>query len=60
MRRDKPTGEAFLDLRDRLAVVGKDLGIAGEGPGTLAEYSKPGGHVDTQMIDDIAGWIRAH
>ena len=36
------------------------LGIAGEGPGTLAEYSKPGGHVDTQMIDDIAGWIRAH
>lgn len=36
------------------------LGIAGEGPGTLAEYNKPGGHVDTQMIDDIAGWIREH
>ncbi len=36
------------------------LGIAGEGPGTLAEYSTPGGHVDAQMIDDIAGWIRQH
>ncbi|MGH8061271.1 MAG: alpha/beta hydrolase [Pseudoxanthomonas sp.] len=36
------------------------LGIAGEGPGTLAEYSKPGGHVDTQLIDDVAGWIREH
>ncbi|KAF1717414.1 hypothetical protein CSC74_00255 [Pseudoxanthomonas yeongjuensis] len=36
------------------------LGIAGEGPGTLAEYSKPGGHVDAQLIDDIAGWIREH
>lgn len=36
------------------------LGIAGEGPGTLAEYNKPGGHVDTRMIDDIAGWIREH
>lgn len=36
------------------------LGIAGEGPGTLAEYSKPGGHVDAQMIGDIASWIRQH
>jgi len=36
------------------------LGIAGEWPGTLAEYNKPGGHVDTQMIADIAGWIREH
>jgi dienelactone hydrolase len=36
------------------------LGIAGEGPGTLAEYNKPGGHVDTRMIDDIAAWIRQH
>ena len=34
------------------------LGIAGEGPGTLAEYNKPGGHVDTKLIDDIANWIR--
>lgn len=36
------------------------LGIAGEGPGTLAEYNKPGGHVDAQMIGDIASWIRQH
>ncbi len=36
------------------------LGIAGEGPGTLAEYSKPGGHVDARMIGDIATWIREH
>lgn len=36
------------------------LGIAGEGPGTLAEYNKPGGHVDAQLIDDVAGWIREH
>ena len=36
------------------------LGIAGEGPGTLAEYNKPGGHVDAQLIDDVAAWIRLH
>jgi len=36
------------------------LGIAGEGPGTLAEYNKPGGHVGAQLIDDVAGWIREH
>ena len=36
------------------------LGIAGEGPGTPAEYNKPGGHVDTQLIDDIATWLRKH
>ena len=36
------------------------LGIAGEGPGTLAEYNKPGGHVDTQLINDIAAWLRKH
>jgi len=36
------------------------LGIAGEGAGTLAEYSKPGGHVDGQLIDDVAAWIRLH
>jgi dienelactone hydrolase len=36
------------------------LGIAGAGAGTLAEYSKPGGHVDARMIDDIAAWIRQH
>jgi len=36
------------------------LGIAGEGAGTLAEYNKPGGHVDTRLIDDVAVWIREH
>ena len=35
------------------------LGIAGTGPGTLAEYAKPG-HVDAQLIADVATWIRAH
>ena len=35
------------------------LGIAGEGEGSLAEYMQPG-HVDTQLIDDIATWIDAH
>jgi dienelactone hydrolase len=32
------------------------LGIAGEGPGTLEECSRPG-QVDTGLIDDIARWI---
>lgn len=32
------------------------LGIAGEGPGTIAEYQTPG-HVDEQLIADIADWI---
>ncbi len=35
------------------------LGIAGEGEGNLAEYSKPG-HVDAQLVADIAAWIGAH
>ena len=35
------------------------LGIAGEGDGNLAEYSKPG-HVDAQLVDDVAAWIGAH
>ena len=33
------------------------LGIAGEGPGTMAEYQVPG-HVDPTLIDDIAAWIK--
>ena len=33
------------------------LGIAGEGPGTLAEYNQPG-HVDAQLIADTAAWIK--
>ncbi len=35
------------------------LGIAGEGDGTLAEYGTPG-HVDAQLIADVAAWIQAH
>ena len=35
------------------------LGIAGEGDGNLAEYNTPG-HVDAQLIDDVAVWIKAH
>ena len=35
------------------------LGIAGEGEGSLAEYQTPG-HVDAQLIDDTATWIKAH
>lgn len=32
------------------------LAIAGEGPGSLAEYNQPG-HVDAGLIDDVAKWI---
>ena len=35
------------------------LGIAGEGPGTPAEYQQPG-HVDATLVADIAAWIHAH
>ncbi len=35
------------------------LGIAGEGEGSLAEYQQPG-HVDPQLIGDVAAWIKAH
>jgi dienelactone hydrolase len=35
------------------------LGIAGEGEGSLAEYAQPG-HVDAQLIGDVATWIKAH
>jgi uncharacterized protein len=34
------------------------LGIAGEGPGSLAEYEQPG-HVSPALIDDVASWIKA-
>lgn len=34
------------------------LGIAGEGSGNLAEYATPG-HVDAQLIADVAAWIKA-
>lgn len=33
------------------------LGIAGTGPGSLAEYQQPG-HVDSGLIADIATWIQ--
>ncbi len=32
--------------------------MAGEGPGTPQDYLRPG-HVAEEVIDDIAGWIRA-
>ncbi|MDI1251951.1 alpha/beta fold hydrolase [Thermomonas sp.] len=35
------------------------LGIAGEGEGSIAEYANPG-HVDAQLIDDVATWVKAH
>lgn len=35
------------------------LGIAGEGDGNLTEYANPG-HVDAQLIDDVATWVKAH
>lgn len=35
------------------------LGIAGEGEGSLAEYQQPG-HVDSQLIIDVARWLQAH
>ena len=35
------------------------LGIAGEGPGNIAEYQQPG-HVDAQLIAEVAAWIHAH
>lgn len=35
------------------------LGISGEGDGNLAEYANPG-HVDAQLIDDVATWVKAH
>jgi hypothetical protein len=35
------------------------LGLAGDGPGSLAEYGTPG-QVDAQLIDDVATWIAAH
>lgn len=34
------------------------LGIAGQGPGSLAEYMQPG-HVDEGLVADIAAWIGA-
>ncbi len=35
------------------------LGIAGEGEGNIAEYANPG-HVDAQLIDDVATWVKSH
>jgi dienelactone hydrolase len=44
----------------KLTLYGKlfHLFIAGDGPSTPAEYEKPG-HVDEQVIRDIAAWISA-
>jgi uncharacterized protein len=35
------------------------LGLAGDGPGSLAEYGTPG-QVDAGLIDDVATWIGRH
>lgn len=35
------------------------LGIAGEGPGSPADYQAPG-RVDARLIADVADWIREH
>ena len=35
------------------------LFVAGKGPGTMAEYATPG-HVDAQVVADIATWIDSH
>lgn len=62
MRQVKPTGEAFTDLRDRLANVGKDLGIAGEDAAKLgAAYLKAaGGTADSAIAGGTgaAGFAR--
>ncbi|MGE8226641.1 MAG: alpha/beta fold hydrolase [Stenotrophomonas sp.] len=34
------------------------LGIAGEGKGSLEEYTRPG-HVDAALVNDVAQWIKA-
>lgn len=54
--------EAFHDndkVTFRLYEKLNHLGIAGDGEGSLAEYQQPG-HVDPQLIDDVAAWIKAH
>ncbi|MCA0395184.1 MAG: alpha/beta fold hydrolase [Proteobacteria bacterium] len=35
------------------------LGIAGEGPGSPADY-EAAGHVDATLLDDVANWIKGH
>lgn len=35
------------------------MGIAGTGTPSTAEYAQPG-HVDTQLIGDVASWIKVH
>ncbi len=47
------------DVTFKLYPALNHLGIAGEGEGSLAEYREPG-HVDAQLIADVAAWIEAH
>ena len=49
-------GEPRATLRHYPAL--NHLGIAGEGPGTLAEYHRPG-RVDATLVADVAAWIHA-
>lgn len=48
------SGTATLHRYEQL----NHLGIAGDGPGSIEEYNRPG-HVDKTLIDDVAGWIKA-
>jgi dienelactone hydrolase len=47
------------DVAFKLYPALNHLGIAGEGEGGVAEYAVPG-HVDAQLVDDVAAWVRAH
>lgn len=50
-------GSATATLKEYPAL--SHLGIAGDGPGSLADY-QTAGRVDDGLIDDIAGWIHEH
>lgn len=50
--------DALLNRLRELAAKNR-LGIAGQRPGSLAEYHRPG-HVDGLLIADVAVWTREH
>lgn len=49
-------GQREVQLKDYPAL--NHLGIAGSGPASPHEYSQPG-HVDPQLIEDVARWLKA-
>ena len=53
------TAGGVLSAIDREKYDILPIGITGEGDGSLAEYANPG-HVDAQLIDDVATWVKAH